>query len=131
MRVFRSLLSLCSVTLICCLIISADVNGRLILPPCGTVNPILGLDPAPDPLGDDGFDPHELVRLDDGDLFIIFSPSAIFTRLVTAMPTPGVFGDPGAADQFPWSGAALLLWYVSGLRPPKSGEDLHAVKKIS
>lgn len=38
MRVFLSRLSLCSVTLICCLMISADVIGRLGLASCGTVN---------------------------------------------------------------------------------------------
>ncbi|KAL3634446.1 hypothetical protein CASFOL_021500 [Castilleja foliolosa] len=127
MRVFLSLLSLCSVTLICCLMISADVIGRLILAPApGTVNPTLGLDPAP--LGDDGFDPQELVRLDDKDLFNIFNPNAILIRLVTAIPTPGGFtGDPGD-DPFP---SPSELWYEMAVRPPKPGDDLHAVKNTS
>ncbi|GER46260.1 double-stranded RNA-binding protein 4 [Striga asiatica] len=91
MRVFRSLLSLSSVTLICCLMISADVIGRL------SRGPNLGLDLGldPDPPGDNGFDPHELARLEDGDRRIIFSPNALFTRLVTAIPTPGAFTVPG------------------------------------
>lgn len=78
--------------------------GLFILPPpCGTVNPNLGLDPADAALGDDGAAaPLELVRRDDGDRFIIFSPSTLFTRLVTAIPTPGCLaGDPGAAAAVP------------------------------
>lgn len=37
-----------------------------------------------------------LFRLDGGGRRSIFSPNALFTRLVTAIPTPGGFnGDPG------------------------------------
>lgn len=102
MRVLRSRLSLCSVTFICCRIISAEVNGLLDRAACGTVNPSRGLagdgDADPDEVGDDGMGtaPQELVRRDDGDFFAIFSPNAFFTRLVTAIPTPWCFpGDPG------------------------------------
>lgn len=92
-------MSLCSVTFICCLIIAADVSGRLSLAVCGAANPNLGVE-GPKANGGDGIGTalHELVRRagDDGDRFSIFSPNALFTRLVTAIPTPGCFpGEPG------------------------------------
>lgn len=96
MSVLRSLLSLGSVTLICCLMISAEVIGRLSLATGddGDVDDIFGLDPAQ--LGDNGFDPQELERLDDGERFSIFNPNAFLTLLVTAIPTPGgLAGEPG------------------------------------
>lgn len=104
-NVFRSLLSLCSVTLICCLIISAEVISRRGLN-CGTVIDIPAgglpwLDSRGEPRGELGFDPHELVRRDDGNRLNIFNPNARFIRLVTAIPTPGglIVGDPGSGSE--------------------------------
>lgn len=100
MRVFLSLLSLCSVTLICCLIISADVIGLLGLAG-GTVNDIPGdpelelceLEPEP---GDVGADPppfpHDILL--DGDRLIIFNPSALFILLVGVVCTTPFCFDP-------------------------------------
>lgn len=99
MRVFRSLLSLCSVTLICCLIISAEVIGRLGLPGGGTVNDMEGDDAPPLAPGDDGFDPP-LIRL-EGDRFIIFNPRARFTRLVGVVTTCPLPFDPLTPLQSP------------------------------
>lgn len=89
MRVLRSLLSLCSVTHIWCLMISAEVMGRLL-----TVGDDLGL-PVAVP-GDEGLEPHELLRL-DVERRSILRPRALFTRLVTAIPTPGALGDPSSS----------------------------------
>lgn len=82
--VFLSLLSLCSVTFIWCLISSADVIGRLRLPdgilvePACLGEPRVGLE-------------LKLVsaRLGDiGDIFNAFSPSVLLILLVANMPTP-------------------------------------------
>ncbi|PON94818.1 hypothetical protein TorRG33x02_093310 [Trema orientale] len=97
MRVFRSLLSLCSVTRICCLIISADVIGRLGLPSGGTVNGIDGDAPALVDPGDDGFDPPpepDTILL-EGDRLIIFNPRARLTRLFGVVTTCPLGFDPG------------------------------------
>lgn len=98
MSVFRSRLSLPSVTLICCLMISADVIGRLGLDG-GTVNDIPGDPPLFDPFGEEGLDhppfPAPDTILLDGDRLSIFSPSARFTRLVGVVTTPlGFDPDP-------------------------------------
>lgn len=141
-RVFLSLLSLCSDTFICSLIISADVNGLRIFA-CGTtVEPVLGLDvPA---LGEDGT--LEVLVLRDGDFFNIFNPNAVFTLLVIAIPTPGGFGDPGPdkpeaepgtdpdPDPFPSadpSDDGLRELEIAAVLPPNPGDDRHAVKNIS
>ncbi|KAK6929736.1 Helicase, C-terminal [Dillenia turbinata] len=127
-RVFLSRLSLCSVTLICCLIISADVSGRL---RSGTVNAIPGLlEPkplAPWATGLDGFDPFPptLTRL-DGDRFNIFNPSALFTLLVTTIPTPfplvSVMGPDPVPDP-PTAAFPLTGLLSSGLDEAASGEE--------
>lgn len=91
MSVFLSRLSLCSVTRICCLMISADVMGRLGLAGGGTVNDMEpeGLPFSP---GEEGLDPPALppapdTILLDGDRPNIFNPSALFTRLVGVITT--------------------------------------------
>ena len=96
MSVFLNRLSLCSVTLICALIISADVSGLRGLPVTGTVaNPRAGLVPpcCGGPLDDTGAVPAPLLPTADillvGDFFNIFSPRARFTRLVGDMTTTG------------------------------------------
>lgn len=91
MSVFLSRLSLCSVTRIWCLMISADVMGRLGLAAGGTVKDMEGL---PCPPGEEGFDPlapplppaPDTILL-DGDRPSIFNPSALFTRLVGVITT--------------------------------------------
>jgi hypothetical protein len=85
MRVLRNLLSSCSVTLICCLIISAAVIGRRGLKG-GTVCEI-GL--TLPPTGDDGNEeitPPPTILL-DVDLLISLNPSALFTLLVGFVTT--------------------------------------------
>lgn len=57
MSVFLSLLSLCSVTLICCLMISADVRGRL-----GLTTTCVDPDPLPfGGIGDPENDPNPIL----------------------------------------------------------------------
>lgn len=91
MSVFRKRLSLLSDTFICCLIISADVNGRLVVPRLGKGEDgplgLFGLPLLIYPLGENGFDPHELLLRVEGVRFNIFNPKALFVRLVT-IPTP-------------------------------------------
>lgn len=119
MSVFRSLLSLCSVTFICCLIISADVNGRLGLEAGNVEKAML-------PLklwlwwwwltGDDGVDPPPVPTqltddiLRDGDLFNIFNPNARFTRLfgvIVTTPLARALGEPGLTDPDPLTPSPL------------------------
>jgi hypothetical protein len=96
MIVFLNLLSLCSVTLICALIISAEVSGLRGLPEIGTVaNPMAGLVPPwfRGPVGDTGADPPPPPPTADillvGDFFSIFIPRARFIRLVGDITTTG------------------------------------------
>lgn len=132
-RVFLSLLSLCSDTLICNLIISADVNGLFIFA-CCTVEPegVLGL---AIPAGEDGplTPPPDVLR--DGDFFNIFNPNAVFTLLVIAIPTPVGFGDPGPdkpePDPDPFPSPDPSDDEIAAVLPPNPSDDLHAVKKIS
>lgn len=85
MRVLRSRLSSCSVTLICCLMISAAVMGRRGRKGRGTVCDIGLAAPA---TGDDGVETTlALAILRDGDLLIIFNPNAFLTLLVGFVTT--------------------------------------------
>ena len=116
MSVFRSRLSLPSVTLICCLIISADVIGRLGLEG-GKVNDIPGEPPLFDAFGEEGLDhppfPAPDAILLDGDRFSIFSPSARFTLLVGVVTTPFTFDpDPDPLPSPPLLLLLLLSWWL-------------------
>lgn len=114
MSVFRSLLSLPSVTLICCLMISADVIGRLGLEG-GTVNDIPGDPLLLDAFGDEGLDhppfPAPDTILLDGDRFNIFNPSARFTRLVGVVTTPFTFDPDPEGLPSPLLLLLLLSWW--------------------
>lgn len=109
MSVFLSRLSLCSVTRIWCLMISADVMGRLGLAGGGTVKDMEGLPCVP---GEEGFDPPALplppapdTILLDGDRPSIFNPSALFTRLVGVITTTAwafVPTDPPPSPLLSW-----------------------------
>lgn len=137
MSVFLSLLSLCSVTLICCLIISADVSGRFCLD-CAKDWENTGLpDPSRslgEPRGEAGLEPHELVLLEVIERLNIFNPKALFTLLVGAIPTPDPFLGEPCFEKIPWSWSWPSVedeWNESVVRPPKPGEERHDVKKIS
>lgn len=102
MRVFLSRLSLCSDTRICCLMISAEVIGRLgltggivydkgLAPPCPCFTGDVGIVNPPLP-------PLDIILL-DGVLFNIFNPSALFTLLVGVVTTCPGFDPP---SPFSW-----------------------------
>lgn len=125
MSVFLSLISLCSETFICDLIISADVNGLFNL-----INGVVKPNPPPQTkpelgLGEEGL---EFGFLGD-TFFTIFNPKALFTLLVAAKPKPFVVVLPPLCPIPPLS--PVQLSWINGVLPPKPGDDLHAVKKIS
>ena len=113
-RVLRSRLSLCSLILICTLIISANVKGLLVVR-VGTVNEIPGLLwlyvcpsypyvcpenelPGPPPELWEGLPPIE--DLLDGILFWLLNPNALFILLCVTIPTPVPRdGEPGEPRQ--------------------------------
>ena len=99
MRVFLRRPSLCSVTLICCLMISAEVIGRLGLDG-GAVNDIpeplsivegdlsIDLSIVETAFGEDGLERPPLLILLEGERLSILSPSALFIRLTGVVTTP-------------------------------------------